>query len=541
MKTKWLVILFMMLPMMVLADKKGKYGDDVRWTYVKATHTLTISGRGPMKNDRYKPWDSFKEDIQTIIIEEGVTRLGLYTFKECINLTSVTLPKSLKVISDHAFYKCSSLTSINIPNGVTSIGDGAFFRCKKLKSVSIPNSVKTIGSFAFCGCESLTSVVIPSGVTAIKKNAFNDCKNLISVSIPYSVTEIGEAAFADCINLKSVNVPNKWATIDPNVTWDYITKRKTDTVITQIDDDAAGNTSVAQAVPQTVEVKSPAVSPAQPQSVPQAQTSPNLNTEQVVNVDQDIFVSKTVDKNTFAVIIGNEKYADEVGVPFAENDAKVFKEYVNKTLGVPEKQIKFLTNATFNNIRSAVRWLNQAMSVCGGKGRVLFYYAGHGIPDEANGSAYLLPTDGSGSDIGSAYPLETLYGEFEKMNADRITVFLDACFSGAKREGGMLAMARGVAIKSRPTEPKAKMIVFTAAQGDETAYPFKSQKHGMFTYYLLRKLQETKGNVTLGELSNYLATEVKRVSFMENNKIQTPYVNASPALKEAWMDLKLKQ
>jgi len=265
-----------------------------------------------------------------------------------------------------------------------------------------------------------------------------------------------------------------------------------------------------------------------------------MEVEQTVNVDQNIFVSKTIDKNTFAVIIGNEKYTDEAYVPFAENDAKVFKEYVNKTLGVPEKQIRFLTNATFNNIRSAVRWLNQAMSVCGGKGRVLFYYAGHGIPDEANGSAYLLPTDGSGSDIGSAYPLETLYGEFEKMNADRITVFLDACFSGSKREGGMLAMARGVAIKSRLTEPKGKMIVFTAAQGDETAYPFKSQKHGMFTYYLLRKLHETRGDATLGDLSDYLRSEVKRESFIENNKMQTPTVIPSQSLSGSWQTMKLR-
>jgi hypothetical protein len=84
------------------------------------------------------------------------------------------------------------------------------------------------------------------------------------------------------------------------------------------------------------------------------------------------------------------------------------------------------------------------------------------------------------------------------------------------------------------------MVIFTAAQGDETAYPFKSQQHGMFTYFLLKKLQESKGNVTLGELGDYLTKEVKRQSFDENNKMQTPTVNASAALQSTWRSMKLK-
>ena len=103
-----------------------------------------------------------------------------------------------------------------------------------------------------------------------------------------------------------------------------------------------------------------------------------------------------------------------------------------------------------------------------------------------------------------------------------------------------MASARGVAIKVRPDEAKGKMVVFTAAQGDETAYPFKSQQHGMFTYYLLKILSETKGQVTLGELGDYLRREVKRESFDENNKIQTPSVNASSSLANSWRSIKLR-
>ena len=258
------------------------------------------------------------------------------------------------------------------------------------------------------------------------------------------------------------------------------------------------------------------------------------------SVDQNIPVAAQYDMNTFAVIIGNEKYAEDVTVPFAGHDAQVFKEYVQRTFGVPEKQINYIENAGLNKIRTAVRWLAKAMEVTNGKGRAIFYYAGHGIPDEASKTAYLLPVDGMSADKESAYPLSRLYQELGAIPSERITVFLDACFNGGKREGDMLASARGVAIKTKAIAPQGNMVVFTAAQGDETAFSMKSQQHGMFTYYLLKKLQESKGQLTLGDLSDYLTKEVKRESFEKNNKIQTPVVNTAPSLTTSWRTMKLK-
>ena len=180
------------------------------------------------------------------------------------------------------------------------------------------------------------------------------------------------------------------------------------------------------------------------------------------------------------------------------------------------------------------------MQVCRGKGKAIVYYAGHGIPNESDLSSYLLPVDGIGNDPGSAYSLKELYDKLGSVEAQSITVFLDACFSGSKREDGMLASARGVALRAKQSTPKGNMIVFTAAQGDETAYPYKDKQHGMFTYFLLKKLQETKGDVTLGELSEYLTDEVGRQSFIKNNKIQTPSVNVSTPLKDSWRKMTLK-
>lgn len=232
------------------------------------------------------------------------------------------------------------------------------------------------------------------------------------------------------------------------------------------------------------------------------------------DVDFDIPIADNVSNHTFAVIISNEKYQMEKSVQYAENDGKMFTEYCKKTLGLPEKNVHFITNATLNNIKHEIKWLQDVIAVYKGEAKAIFYYAGHGIPDEQNKSAYLLPIDGYGSDVTTGYALEDLYKALGSLPSKSVTVFLDACFSGAKRDGDMLASARGVAIKVKQNNPTGNMVVFTAAQGDETAYPYKEEGHGLFTYYLLKKLQETKGDVTLGELGDYIKTQVERQSIV---------------------------
>ncbi len=104
----------------------------------------------------------------------------------------------------------------------------------------------------------------------------------------------------------------------------------------------------------------------------------------------------------------------------------------------------------------------------------------------------------------------------------------------------MLASARGVALKVKSGVPQGNMVVFSAAQGDETAYPNTEQQHGMFTYYLLKKLQETKGDVTLQDLGNYITTNVRQQSIVKNGKSQTPCVTPSSSIGSEWQNWKLK-
>lgn len=259
------------------------------------------------------------------------------------------------------------------------------------------------------------------------------------------------------------------------------------------------------------------------------------------DVDINIPIANNMSNLTFAVIISNEKYQMEKPVQYAENDGKIFTEYCKKALGLPEKNVHFITNATLNKIKHEIKWLQDVIAVYNGDAKVIFYYAGHGIPDEQNKSAYLLPIDGYGSDVTTGYALEDLYKALGCLPSKAVTVFLDACFSGAKRDGDMLASARGVAIKVKQNNPTGNMVVFTAAQGDETAYPYKEEGHGLFTYYLLKKLQETKGDVTLGELGDYIKTQVERQSIVTNGKLQSPAILSASSIGNSWKEWKLNK
>lgn len=261
------------------------------------------------------------------------------------------------------------------------------------------------------------------------------------------------------------------------------------------------------------------------------------------DVDENIPYNSTKNYDTYVVIIANENY-DESNiskVQFANNDGKSFHDYCTNTLGIPLKNIKYIEDATFNQIRCSINWISNIVKVQEKQPNIIFYYSGHGVPDETSRNAFLLPSDGLANDSQSGYSLDLLYKQLGELHTNKTIVFLDACFSGTTREGKMISMdSKGVTIKSRPVQPKGTMVVLSAAQGDETAYPYKKMKHGMFTYFLLKKLQETKGDASLGDLESYINKQVRQNSVVENGKIQTPTVSVSDKMSLIWKSLKLK-
>lgn len=256
-------------------------------------------------------------------------------------------------------------------------------------------------------------------------------------------------------------------------------------------------------------------------------------------LDINIPVTNEENKKTFAVIIGNENYERVTKVQYALNDAKVFASYCKKTLGLPKDNIRIYRDATYGTMLSALDDIKSIASAFEGDLNVIFYYAGHGVPSESDKTAYLLPVDASGQHTEVCLSTKRLYDTLDGLHAKRVLVFMDACFSGAQRGEGMLVSARGVALKVKQDAPKGNMVVFSAATGDETAYPYKEKGHGLFTYYLLKKLQDTKGDVTLGELSDYVNKEVRRQSVVINHKSQSPTVVPAAGMSD-WTSIKLK-
>ncbi|MBP5713650.1 MAG: caspase family protein [Prevotella sp.] len=254
------------------------------------------------------------------------------------------------------------------------------------------------------------------------------------------------------------------------------------------------------------------------------------------DVDTRIPVSQTVNKKTFALIISNENYKHEVAVPFALSDGELFAVYCEKTFGIPKKNIHRVADATLNDMKHELKWLKRVMKAYEGEARAIVYYSGHGMPDEKNQNAIFLPVDGYANDASSGMSSHDFYKELSEMPSQSTIVFIDACFSGSKREGGMILEARGVAVKAKQEEVTGPLVVFSAAQGDETAFPYKEKGHGLFTYFLLEKLQQSGGAINMGDLGDYVTKQVTRNSIIENGKPQTPSI-VSPG--QGWREWKL--
>ncbi len=216
---------------------------DVTWSL--ENRVLTISGNGEMMSGRTSsyPWYSHKEDIREVVIEKGVTSVGVGAFDGHSILKTVQIADSVKEIGESAFSGCDKLENVDLGNGVEIIGAYAFEDCDNLEEIIIPDSVITlkIGSayysrtFSGCsnlkvvelgngltsipaqtfyGCSSLERIEIPDNVTVIGSQAFGQCTLLREAVIGDSVEEIGESAFWACTNLEKINIPSRVFTIE---------------------------------------------------------------------------------------------------------------------------------------------------------------------------------------------------------------------------------------------------------------------------------------------------------------------------------------
>ena len=267
------------------------------------------------------------------------------------------------------------------------------------------------------------------------------------------------------------------------------------------------------------------------------------------DVDKNIPTDTAVNNYKYALIIGNENYSKyqsglkaESNVEFAINDAFVFKKYAENTLGVPEDHITYITDALSTKMKLELDKLVALSNIESliNNIEIIFYYAGHGFPDKETEKGYLIPVDVTGSSITNGVALSELYKKLSNENIKKASIFLDACFSGGGRNEG-LAPGRGIMIKSKDEViQNGNLVVFTASTGDQKSYTFKEKGHGMFTYYLLKKLQETKGDVSFDELAKYIKDNVEQNSLLKNNALQNPSILVSSQISEIWKNWSLK-
>jgi len=231
--------------------------------------------------------------------------------------------------------------------------------------------------------------------------------------------------------------------------------------------------------------------------------------------------------DNYAVVIGVEKYQSLPAAPFARRDAETMRAHLG-ALGYPAQNIALLTDAqaTGNKMKSYLEsWLPKNVKP---NSKVLFYFSGHGAPDPDTKQGYLVPWDGDPQFISdTGYPLKRLYKQLNDLKVRQVVVAMDSCFSGA---GGRSVLAKGARplvarLEDNPAD-LGKVVVLEAAGGEEVTGEEESQGHGLFTYYLLKGLNEKAGQGSVGQLYGYLKPKVEAAA-RQGNRSQSPQLRGA--------------
>lgn len=239
---------------------------------------------------------------------------------------------------------------------------------------------------------------------------------------------------------------------------------------------------------------------------------------------REIAASKSRRKDAVAVVIGIEDYQALSPAPYAENDAVIIKEYFQKILGI-EKVVTYnskeATGLFFDDVFNP-DYGELQKAIVKNETELFVFYSGHGLPSKDGQKIYLFPSDGKTERLTiQGYDINKFYINLEKLEAKTVTVFIDACFSGASRHSSKIEQENLVGMKGVKIKPKIhqpwrtnqNFSVFTSSLGDQTSLAFDPTQTGLFTYYLCVGLQgkaDSNGDKTITnkELSDYIKENV---------------------------------
>ena len=166
--------------------------------------TLTVSGTGSITAGYswWFPWNSFKEEILKIVIEDGITSVGTNAFPDCPNLKTVEIAGSVTSLGIQVFANCHKLEEVHLSEGLKNIGCSALGGTA-IRTIELPESLETLGCCAFGWCPNLESIRIPSNVWGLDRAVFTSCDNLKEVWLPRSlryidVTLPGYERYSNC-------------------------------------------------------------------------------------------------------------------------------------------------------------------------------------------------------------------------------------------------------------------------------------------------------------------------------------------------------
>jgi hypothetical protein len=232
------------------------------------------------------------------------------------------------------------------------------------------------------------------------------------------------------------------------------------------------------------------------------------------------------------LVIGNRTYAEAPPVAYAHNDAEAFASYFQRTLGVPKENV--IVELDLNSI--GMNRLFGTEDVPDGRlarrarfvDEILVFYSGHGVPvfrSEGLPMGYLLPVDVPAAEPGfGAYPLDLLIHQLEDLPVNKVTLLLDACFSGLSTQGSLVpgvSGAFGVAIA--PPQERAKVSVLTATdfRSPQFAHWLDDKEHGAFSWFMLEGLKgaaddDGDGRIHLTELRDYVDEALAQRDFRQS-------------------------
>lgn len=240
-------------------------------------------------------------------------------------------------------------------------------------------------------------------------------------------------------------------------------------------------------------------------------------------VDSEIPQTSKSNNETFAFVFANENYANFSGADYSINDGKIFAEYCKKTLGLPEHNVRYFEDATYGNFVSAIKKIEDISSVYEGEVTIIVYYSGLGTVDTQTKERYILPSDAAPSSLGNTgYSVQKLIEQLDVLKTKGTYVLLDVPFTGADKKGQALNENRGIRIAPKPFASSGSVLVCFSNSDNENSYASPKYGHGLFTYSVLKKLKDCKGNCSWKELLDSSSEWVKKESLQQYGKIQTP-------------------